>query len=165
MNEFPPSKAPRFPFAETLAEQEDQLRRNPLLQRMREARRAKSDDRHRPRYHYVNPEYTLNDPNGLCFWQGRWHLFYQARPPEDPRQHWGHAVSPDLIHWRDLPYAIGPGPEERCYSGTALVEGGPGDRHVPRGGSREHGGRFPRPAAVELAETDGAPGHTVRVRG
>ena len=61
-----------------------------------------------PLSHYVNPEYTLND---LCFWQGRWHLFYQARPPEDPRQHWGHAVSPDLIHWRDLPYAIGPGPE------------------------------------------------------
>ncbi len=103
-----------------MEEQEDQLRRNPLLQRMREARREKADDRYRPLYHYVNPEYTLNDPNGLCFWQGRWHLFYQARPPEDPRQHWGHAVSPDLIHWRDLPYAIGPGPEERCYSGTTL---------------------------------------------
>ena len=93
MNEFPPSKAPRFQFAETLEEQENQLRRNPLLQRMREARRAKADDPHRPLYHYVNPEYALNDPNGLCFWQGRWHLFYQARPPEDPRQHWGHAVS------------------------------------------------------------------------
>ena len=122
VNEFPPSKAPRFAFAETLVKQENQLRRNPLLQRMREARRAKADDPHRPLYHYVNPEYALNDPNGLCFWQGRWHLFYQARPPEDPRQHWGHAVSPDLIHWRDLPYAIGPGPEDRCYSGTTLVE-------------------------------------------
>ena len=122
MNEFPPSKAPRFEFAETLEEQENQLRRNPLLRRMREARREKADDPHRPLYHYVNPEYTLNDPNGLCFWQGRWHLFYQARPPEDPRQHWGHAVSPDLIHWRDLPYAIGPGPEDKCYSGTTLVE-------------------------------------------
>lgn len=64
----------------------------------------------------------MNDPNGLCFWQGRWHLFYQGYPPEDPRVHWGHAVSEDLIHWRDLPYAIHPGPEESCYSGTALVE-------------------------------------------
>lgn len=81
------------------------------------ARREKADDRYRPRYHYVNPEYTLNDPTGRASGQGRWHLFYHARPPEDPRQHWGHAVSPDLIHWWDLPYAIGPGPEERCYSG------------------------------------------------
>ena len=64
----------------------------------------------------------MNDPNGLCFWQGRWHLFYQGYPPEDPRQHWGHAVSDDLIHWRDLPYAIYPDPEECCFSGAALVE-------------------------------------------
>ena len=59
-------------------------------------------------YHYVNPESSLNDPNGLCFWQDRWHLFYQAYPPEDPRQHWGHAVSTDLIHWSDHPYCIYP---------------------------------------------------------
>jgi beta-fructofuranosidase len=64
----------------------------------------------------------MNDPNGLCFWQGRWHLFYQAYPPEDTRQHWGHAVSSDLIHWQDLPYAIYPNPEECCYSGATLVE-------------------------------------------
>ena len=83
--QFPPSRAPRFAFADTLEEQEHQLRRNPLLRRMREARLAKADDPHRPLYHFVNPEYALNDPNGLCFWQGRWHLFYQARPPEDRR--------------------------------------------------------------------------------
>ena len=64
----------------------------------------------------------MNDPNGLCFWQGRWHLFYQGYPPEDPRQHWGHAVSDDLIHWRDLPYAIYPNPEYQCFSGSTLVE-------------------------------------------
>jgi hypothetical protein len=58
---------------------------------MNESRRKLAADPHRPIYHYVNPEGTLNDPNGLCFWQGRWHLFYQAYPPEDPRQHWGHA--------------------------------------------------------------------------
>jgi beta-fructofuranosidase len=64
----------------------------------------------------------MNDPNGLCFWQGRWHLFYQGYPPEDPRQHWGHAVSDDLIHWQDLPYAIYPDPEYQCFSGATLVE-------------------------------------------
>ena len=79
-------------------------------------------DPHRPLYHFVSPENRLNDPNGLCFWQGRWHLFYQGYPPEDPRPHWGHAVSDDLIRWRDLPYAIYPDPEESCFSGGALVE-------------------------------------------
>ncbi len=119
---FPPSRVPQYSFAATLAEQERQLATNPLVLRMLAARREKAADPWRPVYHYVNPEYTLNDPNGLCYWQGRWHLFYQARPPEDTRQHWGHAVSDDLVHWRDLPYALYPGPEDRCYSGTTLVE-------------------------------------------
>ena len=116
------SLAPYYTFADTLEEQEAQLRENPLLNRMIASRNAKSQDPHRPIYHYVNPENTLNDPNGLCFWQGRWHLFYQGYPPEDPRVHWGHAVSEDLIHWRDLPYAIYPDPEECCFSGASLVE-------------------------------------------
>jgi beta-fructofuranosidase len=89
---------------------------------MNSSRQKQADDPHRPIFHYVNPEGNLNDPNGLCFWQGRWHLFYQAYPPEDPRQHWGHAVSPDLIHWRDLPLAIYPNPEDKVYSGSTLVE-------------------------------------------
>jgi len=116
------SRVPKFTFANTLEEQEAELATNPLMQRLIESRRAMAGDPHRPIYHYVNPEHTLNDPNGLCFWQGRWHLFYQAYPPEDPRQHWGHAVSDDLIHWRDLPYAIYPNPEEKCFSGATLVE-------------------------------------------
>ena len=116
------SLVPQYSFSETLAEQEAELQTNPLLQRLLAYRKRYEGDPHRPIYHYVNPEHTLNDPNGLCFWQGRWHLFYQAYPPEDPRQHWGHAVSDDLIHWRDLPYAIYPNPEECCFSGAALVE-------------------------------------------
>ena len=116
------SKVPSYVFPTTLDEQEAALATNPLMQRLSEARKAFAGDRHRPAYHYVNPESTLNDPNGLCFWQGNWHLFYQAHPPEDPRQHWGHAMSTDLVHWRDLPYAIYPNPEMRCYSGSTLVE-------------------------------------------
>ncbi len=117
------SLTPHYVWAETLEEQEAQLRENPLLQRMIASREAKAGDPHRPFYHYVNPENNLNDPNGLCFWQGRWHLFYQGYPPEDPRVHWGHAISDDLIHWRDLPYAIYPDPEESCFSGSTLVDG------------------------------------------
>ena len=116
------SKVPQYKFGLTLEAQERELSSNPLLQRMNESRRKLATDPHRPIYHYVNPEGNLNDPNGLCFWKGRWHLFYQAYPPEDPRQHWGHAVSSDLIHWRDLPLAIYPNPEDRVFSGSTLVE-------------------------------------------
>ncbi|MCX6362545.1 MAG: glycoside hydrolase family 32 protein, partial [Armatimonadetes bacterium] len=92
------------------------------LDRFARSREAFAADRYRPLYHFVSPEGGLNDPNGLCFRHGRWHLFYQAFPPADPRPHWGHAVSPDLVHWSDLPYAIAPGPEESCWSGSTLVE-------------------------------------------
>ena len=115
------SLVPRYVFSETLEEQQAELALNPLLSRMLEVRKSHTDS-HRPIYHYVNPEGTLNDPNGLCFWRGNWHLFYQAYPPEDPRQHWGHAISTDLIHWKDLPYAIYPNPERCCFSGATLVE-------------------------------------------
>ena len=116
------SLVPFYTFPETLTEQEEALKNNPLMNRMIESRQSYESDPHRPIYHYVNPEHTLNDPNGLCFWKNRWHLFYQAYPPEDPRQHWGHAVSHDLIHWQDLPYAIYPNPENCCFSGTTFVE-------------------------------------------
>ena len=119
---FPASMVPKEIFSEDREAQLKQLDESPILRRMRVARQAKAEDRYRPNYHFVNAENTLNDPNGMCFWQGKWHLFYQVRPPDDERQHWGHAVSDDLVHWRDLPYAIGPGPENRCYSGTILVE-------------------------------------------
>ena len=116
------SRVPKFVFAETLQEQEAQLKTNPLVLRFSESRKNMSADPYRPLYHFVSPESAMNDPNGLCFWQGRWHLFYQGYPPEDKRQHWGHTVSDDLIHWRDLPYAIYPNPEEKCFSGATLVE-------------------------------------------
>ena len=116
------STVPKFTFGNTLEEQEKQLKTNPLMLRFKESRKKMANDPYRPFYHYVNPESSLNDPNGLCFWKGNWHLFYQAYPPEHPRQHWGHAVSTDLIHWRDLPYAIYPDPERACFSGATLVE-------------------------------------------
>ena len=116
------SPVPKFTFAKTLAEQEEQLKSNPLMLRFAESRKRLSSDPYRPIYHFVSPESSLNDPNGLCFWQGNWHMFYQGYPPEDKRQHWGHAVSKDLIHWRDLPYAIYPSPERAVFSGATLVE-------------------------------------------
>jgi beta-fructofuranosidase len=118
------SRVPQYTFADTLEEQEAQLKTNPLLLRMIASRKKQAGDVFRPIYHYVSAEGDLNDPNGLCFWQGRWHLFYQLFPPEDGRPHWGHVVSDDLIHWRDLPLAIYPHPEEACFSGTIVIEEG-----------------------------------------
>jgi beta-fructofuranosidase len=98
------------------------LRGQCILDRFVQSRAKLAADPHRPLYHFVSPESGLNDPNGLCFWQGRWHLFYQGYPPENRIPHWGHTVSTDLVHWRDLPYALTPGPETACWSGAALAE-------------------------------------------
>ena len=93
-------------FSETLAEQEKELETNELMLRFAASRKKLASIPHRPAYHFASPENMLNDPNGLCFWQGRWHLFYQGYPPDefpDPkdikkrRQHWGHAVSDDFL--------------------------------------------------------------------
>ena len=125
------SPVPRQVFPLSLAGQEAALANDPQMQRFAASRQRLSTDRYRPAYHFVSPESQLNDPNGLCFWQGRWHLFYQAYPPDEfpnpadfaqRRQHWGHAVSDDLIHWRDLPYALYPGIEKMCFSGGTVVE-------------------------------------------
>jgi len=127
------SPTPKYIFATTLKEQEEQLKSNALLQRFAESREALASDPYRPAHHFVSLESSLNDPNGLSFWQGRWHLFYQAYPPDEfpdlkdigkRRQHWGHAVSDDLVHWRDPPCAIFPAlrrwpfPGARSWKGT-----------------------------------------------
>lgn len=116
------SSVPSYKFSDDMREQKKQLIGNPLMDRFAASRTAFTADPHRPLYHFTSPECRLNDPNGLCFWKGNWHLFYQAYPPENRRQHWGHAISKDLIHWEDLPYAIYPDPERCCYSGASLVE-------------------------------------------
>ncbi|MBM3264084.1 MAG: glycoside hydrolase family 32 protein [candidate division Zixibacteria bacterium] len=118
---YPPVVLSRT-YATTLAEQMDELKADVMMTRFGASRRSLSSDPYRPLYHFVNPEGNLNDPNGLCFWQGRYHLFYQAYPPEDTRQHWGHAVSDDLVRWTDLPLAIYPGIENCCFSGSTVVE-------------------------------------------
>jgi len=107
-------------YPETLIEQEAALLTDSQLLDYKRIRREKARDPHRPLYHFVRPDGFLNDPNGLCFWEGRWHLFYQAGG--SGCIHWGHAVSEDMVHWRDLPYAIYPEPEPYCFSGGTCVD-------------------------------------------
>ncbi len=104
---------------------------NPQLKFFAETRKEKRQDRLYPKYHFLAPENSIGDPNGLCYWRGNWHIFYQFRPIKTPgaestgdRQtvYWGHAVSSDLIHWQDLPIALYPRVGKDCFSGGALVE-------------------------------------------
>jgi beta-fructofuranosidase len=89
-----------------------------------------ASDPHRPRYHFLPPANWMNDPNGLIQWKGQYHLFYQYNPngPFWGTIHWGHAVSTDLVHWRDLPIALAPTrgspDEDGCWSGCAVDNNG-----------------------------------------
>jgi beta-fructofuranosidase len=117
------SKVPQYTFSNTLEKQKAELKENPQMLSFRESRKKMAGDPFLPIYHFVSPEGRFTDPNGLSFWQGKWHMFYQAFPPQDPRlQHWGHAISDDLINWKDLPLAIYPNPEERVFSGSIMIE-------------------------------------------
>ncbi|MGQ9451722.1 MULTISPECIES: glycoside hydrolase family 32 protein [Leclercia] len=79
-----------------------------------------------PRYHLAPRAGWMNDPNGLVWFDGWYHAFYQHHPysPEWGPMHWGHARSRDMLHWEHLPVALAPvGPEDKdgCFSGSAVV--------------------------------------------
>ncbi len=86
---------------------------------------AQQDPQH-PIYHFAPPANWMNDPNGLIYWKGSYHLFYQYNPVEPAwgNIHWGHAISKDLFHWRHLPIALQPDPQGAdaggCFSGCAV---------------------------------------------
>jgi fructan beta-fructosidase len=77
-----------------------------------------------PRIHFYEPPNWINDPNGPIYLNGQYHLFFQSNPSGDQWGHmsWGHAVSPDLVHWKQLPTAI---PEEQgiaIFSGSTVED-------------------------------------------
>lgn len=78
------------------------------------------DEPLRPQFHYSAEKNMINDPNGLVFYQGEWHLFHQYNQHEVV--HWGHAISTDLVRWRHQPPALFPNRHGQIYSGTAVVD-------------------------------------------
>ncbi len=86
----------------------------------------------RQHYHFMPQTGWLNDPNGLIYYKGKYHFFYQYNPYEGfwSCMHWGHAVSGDLIHWEYLPLALAPSEsyddhhQGGCFSGSAIEHDG-----------------------------------------
>jgi levanase len=77
---------------------------------------------YRPQFHFSPQQNWMNDPNGLIYAKGQYHLFYQYNPSGDTwgSMSWGHATSPDLIHWTQQPLAIPQGANEMVFSGSVV---------------------------------------------
>ncbi len=110
-----------------------------ISQTLREARKyeeafAKTiKDENRPAFHLGARIGWMNDPNGFCYYQGKYHMFYQYHPYDSHwgPMHWGHAVSEDLLHWEYLPAALAPDEfydKDGCFSGSAIEL--PDGRHL-----------------------------------
>lgn len=97
--------------------EELKLDRTPLLK-----------DRHRPQYHVSPPAHWMNEPHAPIYFNGQYHLFYQHNPlgPYFHHIHWGHWVSDDMVHWRDLPVALAPEKDQLApdgmWSGSATYD-------------------------------------------
>jgi fructan beta-fructosidase len=114
-------------------------------------RHKTTQQQHRPQFHFTPPQMWMNDPNGMVYLDGEYHLFYQHYPDSTVwgPMHWGHAVSKDLIRWEHLPIALYPDSLGYIFSGSAVV-----DKQNTSGFGRD--GRPPLVAIYTYHSEDGA---------
>ncbi|MFJ4202919.1 GH32 C-terminal domain-containing protein [Streptomyces sviceus] len=100
------------------------LSATPLAPRAVAADTPPYTETYRPQFHYTPQKNWMNDPNGLVYYQGEYHLFYQYNPNGNDwgDMSWGHAVSKDLVHWKELPLALSHDDKEMVFSGSAVVD-------------------------------------------
>jgi fructan beta-fructosidase len=79
---------------------------------------------YRPAYHFTPAAHWMNDPNGMVYYQGTYHLFFQYYPGGMTwgPMHWGHATSPDMLSWKEQPIALYPDSLGYIFSGSAVVD-------------------------------------------
>lgn len=88
---------------------------------------ANRNNRWYPKYHIASNGGWINDPNGLCFYKGRWHVFYQLHPygTQWGPMHWGHVSSTDMLNWKREPIMFAPSLEQEkdgVFSGSAVID-------------------------------------------
>lgn len=82
------------------------------------------DQMYRPNFHFTPKKGWMNDPNGMFYLDGYYHLYFQHYPGSNVwgPMHWGHAISKDLMKWEEQPIAIYPDNEKYVFSGSAVVD-------------------------------------------